>query len=249
MKRRIRTILVCLLLGAMVNVAVAWALAVRPSNKQASPLFDVNTDIVRRISETGDDVIDTYVLARTGEFGLSQHEHLFGNLDLTRMIEESEYRALLPRWSRCRREEPCVLLSSSMPRNSSYIEYASGWPFLALRYWSIEKWTKSADRFVEREGLWVLPAWCEFGDAGNSTRRNLPFLPAWWGFAANAALYAAVLWLLIPGPFALRRYVRCRRGRCVKCNYDLRGTAGERCPECGWERGADGAGAEDGPAR
>ncbi len=60
-------------------------------------------------------------------------------------------------------------------------------------------------------------------------RLNLrPIIP---GFAVNTLFYAAILWLLIAGPFALRRFLRVRRGRCPKCAYP----AGESsvCSECG----------------
>ncbi len=45
--------------------------------------------------------------------------------------------------------------------------------------------------------------------------------------------YAAILWVLIPGPFALRRLIRRRRGLCLACGYDLRHGEHEACPECG----------------
>lgn len=52
--------------------------------------------------------------------------------------------------------------------------------------------------------------------------------------AANVAIWTAVV--LIPQVVAgrLRRWHRNRRGRCVRCGYDLRLLSGERCPECGW---------------
>ena len=61
--------------------------------------------------------------------------------------------------------------------------------------------------------------------------RVLPFRPLWPGFAVNSLLYAAVLWLLICGPFALRRFIRVRRGLCPACAYPH----GESpvCSECG----------------
>ena len=34
----------------------------------------------------------------------------------------------------------------------------------------------------------------------------------WPGFAINTIFYAAILWLLVCGPFALRRHIRHKRG-------------------------------------
>ena len=59
----------------------------------------------------------------------------------------------------------------------------------------------------------------------------LPYEPMWPGFAINTIFYATLLWLLIPGPFALRRFLRLRRGLCPRCAYPM----GESsvCTECG----------------
>ena len=59
----------------------------------------------------------------------------------------------------------------------------------------------------------------------------LPLRPIWPGFAVNTLFYAAVLWLLIPGPFVLRRVIRVRRGLCPACAYP-RGES-DVCSECG----------------
>ena len=63
--------------------------------------------------------------------------------------------------------------------------------------------------------------------------RALPLRPIWLGFTINTLFYAAVLWLLIPGPFALRRLIRRKRGFCPDCGYDLRHADHDTCPECG----------------
>ncbi len=63
--------------------------------------------------------------------------------------------------------------------------------------------------------------------------RALPLRPIWPGFAVNTAFYAALLWLLIPGPFALRRFLRLKRGQCFACGYDLGHAEHAACPECG----------------
>ena len=55
--------------------------------------------------------------------------------------------------------------------------------------------------------------------------------PIWTGVALNTLLYAVLLWLAILGPFALRRVIRVRRGRCPKCAYPM--GEGAVCSECG----------------
>ena len=72
----------------------------------------------------------------------------------------------------------------------------------------------------------------------------IPYFPIWPGFLANTLFYAALLWPLICGPFALRRLLRrflrvrrgLRRGLCPKCAYP-RGESSV-CTECGTELSA-----------
>jgi hypothetical protein len=66
---------------------------------------------------------------------------------------------------------------------------------------------------------------------------GFPLRPIWPGFAINTVLYAAILYMLLAAPFALRRWRRIKRGLCPKCGYDLRGRGNAAdaatCPECG----------------
>ncbi len=55
--------------------------------------------------------------------------------------------------------------------------------------------------------------------------------PLWLGFAVNTLFYSVVLWLLIPGPFALRRFIRVKRGLCPACAYPT--GQSDACSECG----------------
>ncbi len=58
-----------------------------------------------------------------------------------------------------------------------------------------------------------------------------PTIPIWPGFAINKVFYAAILWLLWAAPFALRTWLRIKRGQCLKRGYPI-GTS-EVCTECG----------------
>ncbi len=61
--------------------------------------------------------------------------------------------------------------------------------------------------------------------------RVFPLRPLPLGFAVNTIFYATILWLLIAAPFALRRFLRLRRGLCPKCAYPMGESA--VCTECG----------------
>jgi hypothetical protein len=123
----------------------------------------------------------------------------------------------------------------------SWTEWASGWPFLACggyhsrRIQVFEDGTRDialqSHGVLSGDGILNLhPGWTD------PEHVVVPYHPIWAGFAGNTVFYAMILWLLIPGPFLLRRHIRRRRGRCVKCGYDLRGDLAHGCPECGWKR-------------
>ena len=59
----------------------------------------------------------------------------------------------------------------------------------------------------------------------------MPLRPLWIGFGLNTLFYAAILWLLTVGLFALRRLIRGRHGLCPACGYPTGESA--VCSECG----------------
>lgn len=63
----------------------------------------------------------------------------------------------------------------------------------------------------------------------------IPIGVKWLGLCIDTLFYAAVLWTLFFAPAFLRRVVRRRKGRCLRCGYDLRASDGAPCPECGWK--------------
>ncbi|MDY7110215.1 MAG: hypothetical protein SYC29_16415 [Planctomycetota bacterium] len=219
MKRWLFTILLFLLLGAIVNMAVAWGLAFRPEPGRDGHWLAGNR-VVRRIT-VDDDLLDTYICAHSGEIRLDQHWHLPGT-DLTPWVEDAEYRNMLPFWMRGRDEEPLLAVATNLPKETGYTEFAAGWPIHAFRWWRLTQWNRRPDTLVDAGGLLVLPERFEWQTGTGPTRRELPYLPIWPGFAVNTLFYALILWLLIGGPFVLRRLIRIRRGRCPKCGYDLR---------------------------
>jgi hypothetical protein len=63
--------------------------------------------------------------------------------------------------------------------------------------------------------------------------RVLPLKPIWPGFVINTMFYAAVLWLLFAAPGFVRRRLRARRGQCPACGYQIAPGTGHVCSECG----------------
>lgn len=61
----------------------------------------------------------------------------------------------------------------------------------------------------------------------------VPYTPLWRAFLPMAAACAGAWWLLIGVPLALLRRFRRKEGHCPACGYDLRGSPGVPCPECG----------------
>jgi len=105
-----------------------------------------------------------------------------------------------------------------------------GWPLLCLCQGSIyEGNNRWATTDAVRVGV--------FQESLTRTPRLLPLRPIFPGFIINAVFYAAIWFGIFFGVAALRRALRRKRGRCVKCSYDLRGQLDGGCPECGWNRG------------
>ncbi len=99
-------------------------------------------------------------------------------------------------------------------------QWRAGWPLHSLVGTLVERGDAAGTSIlVARHTLWPI------------AQRGIPYGPIWPGFAINTLFYAAVLWLLIPGPFVLRRFVRVRRGLCPKCAYPMGESA--VCTECG----------------
>ena len=192
MKRPLLIIAIFLLLGAVVNVAVAWGCAWWPRS---------GTDIWSE---------DQKVLPSSRDVGW-WNKHVFPLFDAD--IDD--------RWD-CRDlgvEMRVFYGIDSNQRTVSAIHALSGWP---ARSMSGETW----DAFVPGQR----PKWSN-RRAMFVGRGFIPLRPIWPGFAVNTLFYATILWLLIAGPFALRRFLRVRRGLCPKCAYPM----GESyvCTECG----------------
>ena len=100
------------------------------------------------------------------------------------------------------------------------VEGASGWPRLGLAIYQ-----------GEGEHPTLVGPPMPAGWSKSARWRHFPVIPLWLGFAIDVAFWGAVSWLLLFAPFAVRRGLRRRGDRCVRCGYELAGL--DVCPECG----------------
>jgi len=122
----------------------------------------------------------------------------------------------VPRWAR----NPIRMFWSGQ------IHTACGWPLLSFRC------EEALGPALRGRTLKVFGG-CLLPDAFQSLGpgRVLPYRLIASGFAVNTVFYAVALWLLICGPFALRRFIRAKRGLCPACAYPCGASA--VCSECG----------------
>jgi hypothetical protein len=219
MKRWGRVVILYLVLGAVVNVGVAWgaSLWIHPSRASLADAWDVTPG-------------NPYWLFAFSRFGTCDRIVRYAIFDDPSESPRKFLSQSWPSWS-------AVRISSTTKevlRDVAHYEYAFGWPRRAMIYEVtvgptlpfISASTVSFQSGLPHRGL---------GQVGKPIEPQLafPLRPIWPGFLANTALYAAALCLLSLVPTTMKRAIRRHHGRCIACGYDLRGAAHEYCPECG----------------
>ena len=221
MKGRLRKLVLFVLIGAIVNIAVAWASSVLIG------FVDTNSDIrAYRSSIVGAWNVETYHRFSAFRVVWLRSRKSTPNYSVGPLPED-----LVPIWIGYDPE------LNENRRVEIWDAEARGWPLLAL--WSKPRsWYEALDgtrQDIPTEGAIELPLSPFTGGMGYLSK-VLPLRPIWPGFAMNTLFYAVIVWVLWSSPFAARRFIRRKRGRCIKCGYDLRGSSGgggEVCPECG----------------
>ncbi len=210
MKRRLLIVAIFLLAGAVVNVAVAWGCA--------QLTLGALTEQVIRDSDLS-------------VWSVQMHAG-WPNEPYHRM----EGRALGQRYEVMsgRIDFPVTAGSPAAWLKGIYKEWRIGWPLQCLERHTWLAFGKNIPSDYDfaagqvEKGIVLLPA---NGFLGRLPQSRLPVEPVWAAVIFNTVFYAVVLWLLICGPFALRRFIRVKRGRCPACAYPM-GQA-DVCSECG----------------
>lgn len=214
MKRQARTILIFLLLGAIINVAVAWM----------APITMSITSSSIGLNEGEDDVLqDAYQSAWIRSMKSDRGLHVYATSGewnaFTTIITFDAQDTIVP--------DPFPYVGIQVLR--------AGWPLRACEGRRIAYLTSTDNtgNIIRVETFMAIPLSSQriyTNDAG-----IIPFGPLWPGFFANIVFYATVIWLLRMGVIVPRRFLRLRRGLCPDCAYDLRGAppVSMQCPECG----------------
>jgi len=243
MKRRLFKLALFLILGAIVNVVVAWALAIRPDSRPPhSDSTLVGFDSYKWNEPYRPNQFRTRVWYRIGAIRFTQEVRTIRtSRRAVQPIEETEYRKLVPDWSEFASGEPMARYPKAFDARKTnpilYVEFASGWPSYALRYYGpvllFQTGSSGGPDYSDVNGCLQI----EIPKSMIRKRylNKLPFYPLWSGFLTNTIVYTAIAWTLWSSPFVIRHVIRRKRGRCIKCGYDLRNVEHEKCPECGVE--------------
>ncbi|MFG0252060.1 MAG: hypothetical protein ACF8NJ_04215 [Phycisphaerales bacterium JB038] len=246
-----------LMMGALCTFAVAWGIAIwtRPSGVQLGGGGKIGvTEDGRAFYVSGSrrrGRANALIYSGLSEPMLAAKErgerHTFDG----REVGPHEAEEVLPRWTatyeamRAGRLVPDSRWASNLVLRSfdgkealafryEIGEQGVGWPLICMR-------SLDPTLGASRGDTYELPAWF-YKNVPGVRMTLIPTRVVWRSLAINTMFYALPAALLLLGIGALRRAHRAQRGRCPVCRYDLRGSLGGGCPECGWGRGegADG---------
>jgi hypothetical protein len=226
---------VFLLLGTIINVAVAWGLAWYPASTKFGKIHAETACSDRKLPlQPADRDWPTHWIAK-------RHQRLGGSRSVVSPVSRpyrttDDFESLLPEVTGFS-DQLAIRESKVMSTgdwSGMFVCDARGWPVRSLTcYWPW--WQPSA---------WPAPPIRGGIPIGNPTEshawpfgvfelRALPYMPIWPGFAINTISYAAIFWLLWIAPGKIRRFIRIRRHRCPACGYEIAEGVGPRCSECG----------------
>jgi hypothetical protein len=219
MKRRIIfKLLVFLLLGAIINVAVAFGFA----------FFQ---------SQLGREEIVRYSDAVWG-YDVNQPIRGFDIRYDNALEWPSSVTADWPEctiWQTRTRSGGALEIAGGIKDNTIFYQglWRYGWPCCSLEAELRERIDKAAQGPTRTSG--VIAGFPFDRPIVGPARIDMhfPLRPIWPGFAINTIFYAAIVWVLFAVPATIRRRVRRKRGQCAACGYSLRESVSEKCPECG----------------
>ena len=223
MKGLLTRLAVFVLLGTIINLAVAWGCAAWSE----PPVFDafLTADLRRQQWQTEQ---------RRPQLTSDQ-------LWIVRAYRSTGLRVIVIRHQPPEHEPP----EHEPPERRLLHVHRAGWPTPAFEGRAINPKLGKAGQIIDASYVAAFPLPTKKTAPGTAAAsdpmiwrsgRVLPVLPIWPGFAINTALYALAAMTIYGLWWIARRRIRRLRGRCLSCGYDLRRDYSTGCPECGWRR-------------
>ena len=214
-RRRVSLLIICILLGAILNIAVAWSCAIwsRPDPATAAVLSEQDslthwhqiapTHWVAEVAQIRPSAIEPFGSLQTS-FGMrirtiGVHGFYFSETSPELAVGDMAWHAF---------------------------EYSVGWPIACLHFMEFKSTDARPPIFQK---AWVASR--GISSLHVSPGQKLPYGPIWIGLVINTIFYAAVAWLVLRGPSEIRRRIRQYRGRCQACGYPI--GLSSVCTECG----------------
>jgi hypothetical protein len=239
-------IVICLLLGVITTVAVAWGLAiVRWPRFPETPTYHGDA-----VNDTTEARTETVVFERFGStFAMVARLEASSPDQIAAWHESVRTRGAidthLPYWAERIRTFQVGAVGNPPVRRGMREMWATGWPWRAL-YLEATDVGNTGYPPMTFTGFFLIGDHPFLDRAADpwSGPNELPLLPIIPGFLCNTLFYAATFGVLFLSAGSLKRWNRTRRGLCPKCAHDLRrnpeGPSVGGCAECRWGREDDG---------
>jgi len=223
MKRHIWILIIALLIGSIVNIVVAWLVAIYHPVMHKLILPD-DKEI-----RSGQGIVSfSYSV---GEYRTAKiYQYNWIGKGLKHVTREDATSAGLPKWAVLNPE-----FSGVEVYPLAYRYEATGWPMISFVCATFQPIATGPQvhvvggielDFLPRRMTIVLSM-----TAGRILPTILPTKPIPSGLVVNTLVYSLAAWILLAGPFFVRRVLRARRRQCARCGYPIGASA--VCTECG----------------
>ncbi len=225
--------MVCLCLGAITTLAVAWVLACF-AEPQLHKTAGLDGWIVssRQVWCEADSTVWLVTLHTAPGALQLDSKPLRTNADRSVWLAVVDPEVLadegVPRWSNILRRR-----YESIDPQTQITDQVRGWPMLALYSttfadsgsYGLLNWNPKP--VTTRGAINLQTFWPDAPD------RLLPLQPLLLGFVVDCLFYGSAWFVLALLPTGSRQLIRHWRGVCPRCAYDLRHVEHLACPECG----------------
>ena len=230
MKPSLQWFTLCVLLGAVTTVAVAWGCAAF-----VDPFATVQPNPRKSGGSVGNDIHSGWLVGVHEAFGAKRirSEWVDKSVHPSLIFPETYFgpaEPFIPDWA------PFLLPTVDAPDELRHLRVADarGWPFLAMfsemalddNRGRGNKAPTITNGIVINKNALTLPS-------PESSVRLLPLAIIWSGFLFNTTLFGLLWFGMLKFSSVYRKTSRSRKGLCIKCKYDLRGSQHTNCPECG----------------